>query len=154
MDLIHRDPHPFFLGISEASCGDQRKSNRSNSVFLRQCQALPVAGPQKLFFTAASVYKQRTHSMNDIFCRKIKSRRQKSLSLFDETDVFLSISEQFVIAGRLVDSPVTSRSDFRILICRVDNSIRFHLCYIISYNSKWHRCSSFNFNSFHYFLYV
>ena len=142
MDLVHRDPHSFLLGIAEASCGDQRKCYGPDSVLLRQCQALPVTGPQKFFFPAASIYKQGTNCVDDIFCRKIKPRRNKSFSLLNETYVFLPVSEQLIIAGCLIDSAVTSRPDFRILICRVDNSIRFHLCYVIAYDLKRHGCSS------------
>ena len=143
MDLIHRNPHPLFLGISKASSGDQRKCDRPKTHFRCQCKALPVTGSEQLLFPMAAVYKQRTHSVDDIFCRKTKSGCQKDLSLFCRSDMFLTIRKQFVITGRLIDCAVASRTDRRMLICRVDDSIRFHLRYIIAYDFKWHCFLSF-----------
>ena len=143
MDLIHRDPHPFFLGIPKAACGNERKSYGSDAVFLCECQALPVTGSEKRLLALVTIDEQGTYGMDDVFCRKVESGGDERVAFLDAADVFLPISEQFVKAGRLINSAVASRADNGVRICRVDDGIRFHLGNIVSYNLKWHSWSPF-----------
>ena len=43
IDLIDRDPYPFFLRITETAGGDHRECQRSYPLLLSQLKTLPVA---------------------------------------------------------------------------------------------------------------
>ena len=80
--------------------------------------------------------------MNNIFCRKPKSRSDESFSHFRRTDIFPAPGKKLLIACRLVDCSITAVSDCRHTICRIDNGLCGHLRDVISNYLKWHFSSS------------
>ena len=142
MDLIDCDPHSLLFRISEAAGRDQWKCNGPYPISCCQCKTPSIAGPQKLFLSMFPVDEPRTDSMNNIFCRKPKSRSDESFSHFRRTDIFPAPGKKLLIARRFVDCSITAVSDCRHTICRIDNGLCGHLRDVITNYLKWHFSSS------------
>ena len=85
---------------------------------------------------------ERADSVNNIFCRKPESRRNKGFSFFHRANILLTPGKKLIIAGGVIDSKITAGPDGRLFICCIDDGFCSHLCDVIANYFKRHYSSS------------
>ena len=126
VDLVHRDAQTFLLRVPEAAGGDQREGQRADPVRRRQFQALPVAGAQFFLLALRAAPVPGADRVDDVLCGQVKAGGQKHLPLGHGPDMLRAVSQQLIMARRLIYGGVAAGPHAGRAARRVDDGFRRH----------------------------
>ena len=94
---------------------DQGKRNALTFKMFRQKKRFPVAGAQDVKLPVFPIDPDRSHRVDHIFRRKMKSRSHSCLTRLHRSDLF-PLRKHQILPCRFIDSRVRSCADFRVRI--------------------------------------